>query len=152
MKTNNMVQKILKVMGLMALALSLANCSKNDSSSSTTGTYSLISGVCYQNVNGTYTQVATTYCSSTTGTYTYMNGLCYQNVNGTYTQVATTYCSSTTTGTYTSQVCSGNYTDGTRWALCTPGATGITYSGNYMVMNCSGYRLYNSSYQIVQCL
>lgn len=182
MKTH-IFTKIFKALSLVALTLFLANCSKNNSSGTTTvGTYQYINGICYQNVNGQLIQQSNTalcnsagqyqlingicyqnvngqliqqsntaLCTSSTGSYQYINGICYQNVNGQLIQQPNTaLCSTAGVG---GQVCSGMYTDGMRWAQCTPtmAAGQYSYSGNVIVMNCSGYTLYNQSGQIVRC-
>lgn len=175
MKTNNMISKVFKMVALLSMTLLLANCSKNNGSSSTTvGTYQMMNGICYQNVNGQLIQQSNTnlcynngangyqmmngicyqnvngqliqqsntnlcYNNGGTGSYQLINGQCYQNINGQLTVAPNySYCNGNNGG-YNTQVCNGPYTDGYQWVQC-----GTQF-------NCSGYTLYNQSYQIVRC-
>lgn len=170
-----------KIVSLIAMTALLANCSKGNSGGSTVttvGTYQMVNNICYQNLNGVMTQVAPNLCSNS-GSYQMMNGVCYQLVNGQYVQQSNTALCSTSANSYqflngicyqvvngqyiqqpnttlcsstsTTQLCNGYYTDGSRMALCTEGASGISYSGTTLVMDCSGYTLYNQQGQIVRC-
>lgn len=121
---------------ILLLAVGCAQTKSSDSSttSTTTHSYGLISGSCYDYTSSAY--VTSTYCATTTTTSSYYylaNGYCYSSSTGQV--VATSYCSSTTT-TATANQCYGTYI--------------YSYYG-YMQMvtcagaNCRGYTLIESS-------
>ncbi len=146
MKTNSIVSKILKIVGLISMTMMLVNCAKDKGNNTQTVTptvpvYQMINNLCYQNVNGVLQQVANTaLCNQAAGTYQMINNICYQLVNGQYVpQANTALCANSQIGVNQSQICSGPHTDGYQWVNC----------GTQM--NCAGYTLYNQTGQIVRC-
>lgn len=159
MKTQ-ILKNIFKVIALGIMTLGLANCSKDSGGGSSNNQYVMQGNMCYRVVNGQYQQeYNTSLCYNNQynngNQYVMQNGMCYRVQNGQYFQeYNTSLCYNNNGGINNgqiTQVCSGYYNDGMRTALCTPGANGIQYQGQYLVMNCSGYTLYNQQGQIVRC-
>lgn len=152
--------KSFKVVSLVLMTIVLANCAKSGGSSNNNNAnngYVWQNGQCYQNVNGQLIhQPNTNLCNTNNGIgngYVWQNGQCYQNVNGQMIyQQNTALCNNGSNGGNIGQLCQGYYYDSTgRTALCTEGAVGITAQGNAIVLDCSGYTLYNQNSQIVTC-
>lgn len=143
--------KALQILMLALLSVGLVNCGKSNKSSSTTTTsgYYVSNSICYYNG---VAQASLNSCTSASGTYyAYQGSMCYQIGNGIFQQVQTTLCQNSNSGIGGSQICSGYYTDGYQTALCTEGASGVTRQNGYLVMDCSGYTLYNQNRQLVTC-
>lgn len=142
---------LVKVMMLAVVSVGMVNCSKGGKSSNTNNSsgYYVSNSTCYYNG---VAQASLNSCVSAAGTYyAYQGAYCYQIGNGMFQQVSTNLCANSTTSTGYAQMCSGYYTDGVKWAMCTEGATGVSYQGSVVVLDCSGYRLYNQSGQLVTC-
>ncbi|MEK2644724.1 hypothetical protein [Bdellovibrio sp. BCCA] len=172
MKTLNIVSKIFKALSLVAMTLLLANCSKDNKSSTTVGTYQLVGNICYQNVNGQLIQQSnTSLCYNNGGSYVMQNGICYQNVNGQLIQQANTSLCTSSTGSYQyiNGICyqnvNGQLIQQANTSLCSTYNNGgyqtMVCSGYYydsirwwncgVEANCSGYTLMNQQGQIVRC-
>lgn len=163
MKTNNLVNVFFKVVVLAVMTMGLANCSKNNNSSTsvayqcyTTAGQAVANSLC--NTNSLYgssyntgyicrdasgNTVANTYCAnySAANGYYMNNGICYAS-NG---QVATTslcYSTGTTAGS-----CVGTYSNGYQTYQC-----GTMYDcGLNAQTGTRGVQLYNSAGQLVMC-
>lgn len=140
MKTQMMITKIFKVLGLVALTLTLANCAKSDGGSGTTAavnTYQISGGKCYsRDANGNLTQVDYANCN-TTGTITYemISNICYQVQGTVRTPLASTaQCLTNGTGT-----CDGQYfTMNNMIIKCQKGSG----TGTYAIEMINGYQQY----------
>ncbi|WP_295905960.1 hypothetical protein [uncultured Bdellovibrio sp.] len=153
MKTLNLVSKIFKALSLVAITLLLANCSKDNKSSTTVGAYQLVNGICYQNVNGQLVQQSNTALCNNAGGYQLINGMCYQNVNGQLIQQANTSLCTSSTGSY--QLVNGVCYQNINGQLIQQANTSLCYNnggynnGGYQTMVCTG--AYTDGYQIAQC-